>query len=276
MKHKAFLLAAMLFCLTATAQRQQVVVQHDMQVLPPYGTQLSEQGQNQGFALLRGPLGTELAVVLRSGGQYVTYNLRTRKIGRCGTLEGTTSHCNNASATRRGLLWVSECYGQHRCMVYNTRDNRLMLTHIISYRGNENWFAYDWCVDERADRLYVYGGNMGESLWIKELPLAKSLTAREVEYTADEVLRQTEIRGIAVPQGSLVRNGRAYLLDGDQPDHTYLHVYDLATGQRLLQMPVGGDDLEPEGLDLRGRWAYISFSEPSRTKLHIIRYRLPR
>lgn len=135
MKRKALLiLATMLICLSAPAQRQQAVVQHDMQALPPYGTQLSEQGQNQGFALLRGPLGSKWAVVLRSGGQYVTYNMRTRKIGRCGALEGTTSHCNNASATRWGMLWVSECYGQHRCMVYNAWDNRLMLTRIIRYR----------------------------------------------------------------------------------------------------------------------------------------------
>lgn len=259
------------------AQRQKVVVHRPIPTM--FGSpwiDICVEKPPQGFATFsHSHWPSSRSVVLFDGGQYAILNHRMQRILTLSTLEGTEQHSNNATATSHRLLWVSECYGAHRCMVYRLVADTLQYVRQISYQGNEHWFAYDWCVDEAAGRIYVYGGTMGQSLWIKAFDITRSLTGTHGEYTPADVLHTTEIHGVGVPQGSLVRNGKAYLLDGDTPGNTFLHVFDLATGRCLLTMPLHSGNLEPEGLALRGRWVYISFYHPHTSEINIVKYRLP-
>lgn len=54
----------------------------------------------------------------------------------------------------------------------------------------------------------------------------------EVHFTKDDVLQTIEIEGLMISQGSVIKDGKAYLPDGCSPYGNKLHIIDLATGER--------------------------------------------
>lgn len=227
------------------------------------------------------------AFMLRHGGQLVPIDIKEGLVCFGCHLPNNTTHCNNASwgTRRRGklpLLYVSDCYGEKYCRVYDIKVIRLRHTsefgaeevQRIVFETQQSSYAMDWCVDAANHHLYAYGGQRGGELWLKEFSLPNSSDTL-VRLTDSDVLRTITVRGVDIPQGSMVCKGRIYLLDGDEPGTLWLRVYDLKSGQELGVLDLNNVGLEPEGISANGRWVYVSFNGGVQGD-KIIKYKLPR
>lgn len=221
----------------------------------------------QGFAVYG-----RWAFMLRHGGQLVPVDMKEHLVCFSCHLPGNTTHCNNASWGRRSLgrmplLYVSDCYGDKYCRVYELAMTQYGHSFGVSsvevqrifFETNSPSYAMDWIVDARHRRLYAYGGQKGEVLWLKEFMLP-NVSDTLVRLGDEDVLRTIIIRGITVPQGSMVHRGRIYLLDGDDPEALWLRVYDLKNGDEVGVLDLKEVGLEPEGISQKGRWTYVSFN----------------
>lgn len=254
------------------AAAQHTVVSH-LGAWLPAGVEL--HGSMQGMALHR-----RYAATLRHGGQCVVLDLRKRSCVAVYPLAGNTSHCNNASFgsmrySREDpfpLLYVSGCYGDKACYVTRLLMDKSILVQRIFYDSDCFPIAQDWCVDADAGYLYAYGGKRGGTLYLKKFILP-SADVEEVHLTDNDVLQTIPITCVAVAQGSKIKDGYAYLPDGDSPGNYWLHVVDLATGQEVRTIDLNSIGLEPEGVDVRGRWIYVSFNTPDPRENKIYRFR---
>ncbi len=222
------------------------------------------------------------AVALRHGGQCLVLDMRRHTCVAAYPLAGNTSHCNNASfgpcRYDRGdafpLLYVSGCYGDKACYVTRLLADASALIQRIFYDSDSFPIAQDWCVDADGGYIYAYGGKRGGTLYLKKFLLPQvSDTAAEVHLTDADVLRTILITCVAVAQGSKIKDGYAYLPDGDSPGNYWLHIVDLATGREVRTIDLNPIGLEPEGVDIRGRWIYVSFNTPDPRENKIYRFR---
>lgn len=239
----------------------------------PAGVEL--HGSMQGMALYG-----RYAVILRHGGQCAVLDLRKRSCIALYPLAGNTSHCNNASFSSMRysgddpfpLLYVSGCYGDKACYITRLLMDSSVLVQRIFYDSDCFPIAQDWCVDADNGYLYAYGGKRGGTLYLKKFALP-SVDVAEVHLTDNDVLQTIPITCVAVAQGSKIKDGYAYLPDGDKPGKYWLHVVDLATGQEVRTIDLNPIGLEPEGVDVRGRWIYVSFNTPDPKENKIYRFR---
>ena len=241
--------------------------------LPP-STQL--HGSPQGLAIHN-----RYAVMLRHGGQCLILDLARRRALSVFQLDSNTTHCNNASfsalrpyGSPLPLLYISSCFGDKACLVTRITPSGSSIVQRIYYHTDQFPVAQDWCVDADSNHLYAYGGRRGGTLYLKQFRLP-SLNRREVHLTDSDVLRTIPINGVGVAQGSKIHRGYAYLPDGDTPGHYYLHIIHLATGREVHTIDLNPIGLEPEGIDIRGRWIYISFHTPQPADNRIYRFRNP-
>lgn len=229
------------------------------------------------------------ALMLRHGGQLVPIDIKEGRVCFGCHLPNNTTHCNNASwgTRRRGrlpLLYVSDCYGEKCCRVYDVKATSLGRRHVAAFDAEEVQrivfstqspsYAMDWCVDAAHCRIYAYGGKKGGDLWLKEFRLP-AVSDSLVRLTDTDVLRTITVKGVGVPQGSFVRRGRIYLLDGDEPGSLWLRIYDLESGKELGVVDLNDVGLEPEGISAQGRWTYVSFNG-GQSGDKIMKYKLPR
>ena len=239
----------------------------------PTGVELN--GSIQGMALHG-----RYAATVRHGGQCVILDLRKHNCIAAYPLAGNTSHCNNASFGSNRfakddlfpLLYVSGCYGDKACYVTRLLPDSSLLIQRIFYDSDCFPIAQDWCVDADGGYLYAFGGKRGGTLYLKKFVLP-SVDVREVRLTDDDVLQTIPITCVRVAQGSKIKDGYAYLPDGDSPGNYWLHVVDLATGQEVRTIDLNPIGLEPEGVDVSARWIYVSFNTPDPKENKIYRFR---
>lgn len=251
---------------------QRAVVSH-LGAWLPAGVEL--HGSMQGMALHG-----RFATTLRHGGQCVILDLRKHSCVATYPLAGNTSHCNNASfgSMRYSkedlfpLLYVSGCYGDKACYVTRLLKDSSILVQRIFYDSDCFPIAQDWCVDADMGYLYAYGGKRGSTLYLKRFALPSTDVA-EVHLTDNDVLQTIPITCVGVAQGSKVKGGYAYLPDGDRPGNYWLHIVDLATGGEVRTIDLNPIGLEPEGVDVQGRWIYVSFNTPNPKENKIYRFR---
>ena len=236
---------------------------------------LSLQGSMQGLAI-----NGRYAVTLRHGGQCLVLDMRHRTTASAYHLAHNTSHCNNASFgsirySRRDLfplLYVSGCYGDKACYVTRLLPDSAVLIQRIFYDTDCFPIAQDWCVDADSGHLYAFGGKRGGMMYLKKFHLPP-VDIGDVHFTDNDVLQTIPITCVAVAQGSKIKDGYAYLPDGDSPGNYWLHIVDLATGQEVRTLDLNSIGLEPEGVDIRGRWIYVSFNTPDPKENKIYRFR---
>ncbi|MBQ6069245.1 MAG: hypothetical protein IJK84_07050 [Bacteroidales bacterium] len=223
------------------------------------------------------------AVLLRHGGQCLVLDMHKRKMVVTYPLAGNTSHCNNASFgpvryekdDPLPLLYVSGCYGDKACYVTRLMCDSSLLVQRIFYDSDCFPIAQDWCVDAEGRYLYAYGGKRGGMMYLKKFALPE-LSVAEVHLTDNNVLQTIPITCVNVAQGSKIKNGYAYLPDGDSPGNYWLHIVDLTTGREVRTIDLNPIGLEPEGVDLLGRWIYVSFNTPNPKDNTIYRFRRKR
>ncbi|MCQ2296654.1 MAG: hypothetical protein MJZ45_04560 [Bacteroidales bacterium] len=267
---RGLLLLFLLLSLTASAQ--QPVMDRLQDWLPDT---LSPQGSMQGMALHG-----RYAVTLRHGGQCLIFDLRRHRCVASFFLEGNATHCNNASFSRLRLsrrdpfplLYISSCYGDKACLVTRLTLTGSQIVQRIYFDSPAFPVAQDWCLDADSGFLYAYGGRMGGTMYLKKFPLP-ALDSAEVHLTEEDVLHTIPVTCVKVAQGSKVKGRRAYLPDGNESGHYWLHVLDMESGRELRTLDLNAVDMEPEGVDVRGRWLYLSFHSPNPLHNKILRFR---
>lgn len=266
--HNAIALLLALMPLIATAQQPVVLRLGDW--LPDT---VALSGSAQGMAIH-----SNCAVMLRHGGQCLLLDLKQHRLIASYMLDGNTTHCNNASFSSLRpygddlpLLYVSGCYGDKACYVTRLTRSGSSVVQRIYYDSDCFPVAQDWCLDADSNRLYAYGGRKGGPMFLKQFRLP-SLAAPEVHLSDSDVLRTIPVNCVAVAQGSKIKGGHAYLPDGDRPGHFWLHIISLATGQEVHTIDLNPIGLEPEGIDIRDGWIYVSFHTPDPRDNRIYRF----
>lgn len=241
---------------------------------------ISLRGSMQGMAVWG-----NYAVTVRDKGQCVIFDLRRSKMVALFDLPDNQSHCNNACFDSDGLLYVSSCFGDRNCMVYQIFENPRkhnptlidpQIIRTIHYNSTANLFAQDWCLDSKSGNLYAYDGKRGGTLYLERFSArVGDLKGATITLSTQEVLDTMKIDCVEVAQGSKIANGYAYLPDGDTPGQYFLHIIHLATQIEILSIDLSDINLEPEGVDVKGRNLYLSFNAPSPKDNLIVRKKLP-
>lgn len=260
----------LLGCLAAQAQRPVVKRFGDW---IPQGVELRSTAQ--GMAIHG-----DYAVTLRDGGQCVILDLKKKCLAGQFQLDQNTTHCNNASFAAHlpydgspfPLLYVSGCYGDKACYVTKLDFDTSVLVQRIFFASDRFRVAQDWCADADNGFLYAFGGRRGGMMYLLKFPLP-SLDSTEVYLTEDDILETTPISCVNVAQGSKIKDGHAYLPDGNRPGGYFLHVVELGTGHEVRTIDLNPLGMEPEGIDIQGRWIYVSFHTPQAADNCIYRFR---
>ena len=273
MSYRAYFLVFSFCLLVSVSAVGQRLVVGNLGEWVPDGVRL--QGSMQGLAVHG-----HCAVALRHGGQCLVLDMRRHTCRSAYPLAANSSHCNNASfgpsryerEDSFPLLYVSGCYGDKACYVTRLLPDSSVLVQRIFYDSDCFPIAQDWCVDAEKGYIYAYGGKRGGTLYLKRFALP-SVDVAEVHLTDNDVLQTIPITCVGVAQGSKIKGGRAYLPDGDSPGNYWLHVVDLATGCEVRTIDLNPIGLEPEGVDVRGGWIYVSFNTPDPKENKIYRFR---
>ena len=231
-------------------------------------------------------------VTLRDGGQCLLLDMRKKRCLGSFQLEGNNTHCNNASfgsgrynkGDNLPLLYVSSCFGDKACHVTRITRNGSTTVQRIYYDSDCFPVAQDWCVDADSGYLYAYGGKRGSTLYLKKfrLPPVPSSEGRhtveeyvcsEVHLTDTDVLQTIPISCVKVAQGSKIKDGYAYLPDGDTQGQYFLHIINLSDGKEVRTIDLNDIGLEPEGIEVQGKWIYVSFNTPNPKENKIYRFR---
>ena len=231
----------------------------------------------QGFAIYG-----NYAFQFRNKGQCHVIDLKKKKVINTFNLKGNKSHCNNANFglikynknSEFPLLYISECKGSKGCMVTDIRlDGTNTIVQRIYYDDDaENDYEYmDWTLDKENGFIYTFGSPIdglqtGKKILRKfRLPqLSDSDANGEVHFKKEDILETIVIDHFLVSQGSCIHHDLAYLPEGYNPLDRKLHVYDLRRKELVRTLDLNALAKEPEGLDIKGRWLYVSFHQ-SRT-----------
>lgn len=234
---------------------------------------LQLRGSLQGMAFHR-----HYAVLLRHGGQCLILDRRRQSTVASFQLHNNRTHCNNASFSSLKpygspfpLLYISSCYGDKACLVTRLSDSGSSVVQRILYHTDLFPMAQDWCLDPDSNYLYAYGGRKGGPMYLKKFRLP-SLADTVVHLTDSHVLQTIPVNCVKVAQGSKIKNGLAFLPDGDRPGHFWLHIIHLASGREIQTIDLNPIGLEPEGIDIQGSWIYISFHTPNPRDNKIYRF----
>lgn len=233
-------------------------------------------GSTQGMAVYH-----DRIVMLRDGGQCLILDIKQHRTLSAFMLQGNTTHCNNAAFSSLRpygdsipLLYISSCYGDKACLVTRLSPDSSSIVQRIYYDSDCFPVAQDWCLDADSNWLYAYGGRKGGPMFLKQFRLPAP-TAPEVHLTDSDVVRTIPVNCVSVAQGSKIKNGYAYLPDGNRPGHYWLHIISLATGQEVHTIDLNPIGLEPEGIDVLEGWIYISFHTPDPLDNKIYRFPVP-
>lgn len=223
------------------------------------------RGSTQGFSI-----SGRYGFVFHDKGQCAVYDLKKKACVNTFHMGVEEScHCNNASFGREKfskqspfpLLYLSECRGRHAAFVYDITTEGATLVQTILLDSNPFGSSFDWCVDPDEGFLYAYGGtrNGSKFLWKFPLPtLADSDAHGEVHLTEADALDVIEIPGLFIFQGSKIYHGYAFLTQGFPPYRLSLFVVNLRSHETEAIIDLDPLKVEPEGLDVQGKWLYTA------------------
>lgn len=154
----------------------------------------------------------------------VIANISTRtKLGEI-IFTDTSYHMNNVNMGSKyeqndtyPLLWISQCYGVHKCAVVRLNNDLSGYTLIqeIKYTGTEHFSgsnAYDWAIDELNGFIYAIGNSPnGSRIEVVKFALPQ-ISGSDVIFTDSDVLDSFALTDApSVYQGSRVIGGRIFM-----------------------------------------------------------------
>ncbi len=227
-------------------------------------------GAAQGFAIHG-----KYAFQFRNKGQCNVIDLKHKKVINTFKLKGNKTHCNNANFglykykkdSDLPLLYISECLGQKACYVTDLYlDGTSTIVQRIFYDDDkEGDYEYmDWTLDNENGFIYTFGSIPGGTKVMRKfkLPtLADSDAKGEVHFKKSDILETIVMDNFLVSQGSRIHKGYAYLPEGYAPYERKLHVLDLKSKKIVKTIDLNALAKEPEGLDIKGKWLYVSFHQ---------------
>ncbi len=143
------------------------------------------------------------------------------------------NHCNSANFSTEfasggvyPLLYISECYGQHRCFVENITNSSSTLVQTINF-ANENGDytnstynnAFDWILDNDTGMLMTYGlmsdGKHKIKMFAKPNTSNATVTLHETDVVEEWIVEDNIYPALSsnyVYQGNCAKGGIIYLL----------------------------------------------------------------
>lgn len=164
----------------------------------------------------------DILVMLFDGGGIVLWDLENNtKIGEYTLASGGTgNHANQAHfSTQMGtaypLLYVSECYGSHKCFVEDITDSSSTLVQTISFANDDADYtgAYDWVLDNYNEKIMTYG-ETANGLMIKTFNVPSTGTSEVTLRDSDKIgqwVVTDVINETFTYQGATVIYGTLYL-----------------------------------------------------------------
>lgn len=221
------------------------------------------KGSTQGFAI-----SGNFCFVLHDKGQCLVFDMKRKELAASYMMGGNSSHNNNANfsdrkltpSSRFPLLYVSECTGSRACFVTDADMEGSRIVQKIYLDDSECQGNIDWTLDEEGGCIYALEGNgPGLARTLTRYPLPSTFRD-EVHYTREDALSEPiDVSSVFVGQGSCIRDGIAYLTDGNPASGVSLHAFDLLGGKELFRRDLSDVGLEPEGIDVKDGWVYIIF-----------------
>lgn len=206
----------------------------------------------------------------RDKGQVVIVDLKKKTFVNTFKMEGNNSHCNNAvfgvekfdRKSRFPVIYVSECVsGERACNVTDISLTGSRIVQRIVYKGDDIKFAQDWFVDRKGKFLYSYGMH-DKVIRISKFKLPKLSDSNEeglVILTEKDVIDYFDFDKMRIAQGSFYDGGLIYLPEGSAGWYAQLNVLDAKTGEYLQTVSLEPLGMEPESLDIHGKWMYMAF-----------------
>lgn len=145
----------------------------------------------------------------------------------------TDNHCNSANFSTEiisggvyPLLYISECYGQHRCFVENiTNESSTTIQTIIFANENGDYTnstynnAFDWILDNDTGMLMTYGlmsdGKHKIKMFAKPNTNSATVTLHETDVVEEWTVEDNIYPALSsnyVYQGNCAKGGIIYLL----------------------------------------------------------------
>ena len=217
-------------------------------------------------------------VIIHDKGWCEIVGLRSGKTLSYYTLDGNDSHCNNAVFSNQKLsdtsefplMYISECYGDHSCMVTDIGKDSSRIVQKIYYDtdGSDYPGPFDWLIDRDGGYLCTYGGTRWGHRYLHFFPIP-SLDEKEVHLKRSDAVKTMYYGDLGIGQGAFVHDGQAYFTSGYPPYVSYLHLYDTETGLPILRQSLKPLLFEPEGIDIRDGYVYVVFwCSGKRSKLY--------
>ena len=145
------------------------------------------------------------------------------------------------------LIYLSECYGTHRCAVVKISDSAdsYIVKQLITFNTSSHYgggsYAFDWFLDIENNLIYCYGNTASSgSVEIVKFNLP-SLSDATVTLTDNDVLDSFIVNGIGIYQGSKLINGKLVCPEGfgNAEYPAYISVIDLTKKQVVTRVPWG-------------------------------------
>ena len=184
----------------------------------------------QGLAIFNG-----LAFLLYDKGGLAIYDLIRKQAIAEITLAcaGTDNHCNSANFSTEiisggayPLLYISECYGQHRCFVENITNESSTTIQTITFANDNGDYtnsthnnAFDWILDNDTGMLMTYGimsdGKHKIKMFAKPNTSNATVTLHETDVVEEWIVEDNIYPTLSsnyVYQGNCAKGGIIYLL----------------------------------------------------------------
>lgn len=174
------------------------------------------------------------------------------------------------------LMYISECYGNHRCFVENVTNESAELIQTITFsNGNGDYStAFDWIIDTFTGELMTYGimANGKHKIKVFEIPGVETTT---VTLNESDVLDQWVIE-------DYFRSGFAYTYQGSCAFSSmiYLVCYNpnkiicvnAQTHQVTAEVPLSFISGEPEGIGICDGVMYLTTWNNADTTIYTIQF----
>jgi hypothetical protein len=234
----------------------------------------SISSSQQGMAIYNGK-----AFLLYDGGKLAIYDLFNKRIDAelaLGSV-GVDNHANSANFSTEivsdgvfPLLYISECYGQHRCFVENITNSSSTLVQTISFTNTKGDYtnstynnAFDWILDNDTGLLMTYGVMSDGKHKIKTFA-KPSTTSATVELTEADIIDEWIVEDYIFPslssnyvyQGNCAKCGYIYLLAYQSNE---IFCISEKTHEVTARIPLTYDNGEPEDVAIYADTMFVIY-----------------
>lgn len=188
------------------------------------------------------------------------------------------NHCNSANFSTEfasggvyPLLYISECYGQHRCFVEDVTNSGSTLIQTITF-SNENGDyanstysnAFDWILDNDTNMLMTYGlmsdGKHKIKRFAKPDTSNATVTLRELDVIDEWIVEDYIYPALSsnyIYQGNCAKGGIIYLLAWQNNE---IICIDENTHAITARIPLSFDSSEEEDIAIYANTMFVVYT----------------